>query len=367
MRLQLTAGLVVALASAALATGASPAAAEPPVDQASATVRVYADDDRLSVVSPAAHAQVTTGALTVEADTALDAVSAASVDVVTAASPTPFQERRVEGGLGLAWAATRLVTVRGGAQLSHERDYDAVRLGVGVAAELGQRNTTVEVRTRLGRDHATASDDPTFSGTRTSAALIAALTQVLDRRTIADLTVEGAWADGWHGSPYRQVLVSDPVMPVVTSWREATPERRLSLAVALRLRRALGERWFGTASARGYLDDWSVASATALVGARRRLDDATLIGVELRGYLQDGAFFWRRQQPDGAAPPRYRTADRTLGPMATAGVELVGERAIGGDRRVMLALGGVALWFLDYAPQAERHALTVTMSFTTPL
>ena len=370
MRLQLNQRwplAAVAVLALATTTTTTTVLAEPAPDQASATVRVYADDDRLSVVTPSAHAQGTTGALTVEVDTSLDAVSAASVDVVTSASPTPFQERRVEAGIGLGWALSRLTTLRGGAQVSHERDYDALRLGLGAAVELGQRNTTLELRGRFGRDRARASDDPAFAGDRTSAGLVASLTQLVDRRTVADLTIEGDWADGWHGSPYRRVWVSDPAMPVVTGWREATPERRLALAAALRLRRALGERWFGTVSARGYADDWSVRSATLTVEGRRRLDDATLLGLELRGYLQDGAWFWRERQPDGATPPRYRTADRTLGPMATAGVQLVGERAIGGDRRVVLALGGLALWFFDYAPQASRHAATVTMTFVTPL
>ena len=66
--------------------------------------------------------------------------------------------------------------------------------------------------------------------------------------------------------------------------------------------------------------------------------------------------------------PTYRTADRTLGPMATAGVELIGERVLDGhDRRLTLAVGGLGLWFFDATAQARRLAVTATVSFTTPL
>jgi hypothetical protein len=365
VRLQLTVGAAAALACALAAT---PARAEPPPDLASATVRVYADDDRLTVVSPAAHAQLTGGPLTAEVDLAIDAVTAASVDVMTSASPVAVDERRYEAGLGLALAAGATTVVRAGAQVSHERDYDAVRVGLGVVQELARRNTTLELRARAGRDRATAVGDPMFAGERTSAALTAVVTQLVDRRTIVDLTVDGLWADGWHGSPYRRVWTDDPSMPVVTGWPEVTPARRLAVAVALRGRRAVGERWFASAIARGYADEWDVHSATATVELRRRLSERTLLGGQVRGYLQDGASFWVRRQPDAIAPPRYRTADRTLGPMATGEVELVGDRVIDRhDRRVTIAVGGIGRWFLDHVAQDRRLAITATLSFTSPL
>lgn len=367
MRLQLRVG-VVGVVGLLLAARAGTAAADPPSDSASATVRVYADDDRLTVWSPAAHAQVTTGKITTDVDVALDAVSAASVDVVTAASPTKVRERRIEAGVGLTLAATPTLDLRLGALVSHEHDYDAIRVGLGLITQQAERNTTLELRARLGRDHATAVGQPDFAGDRTSAALVAVLTQLVDRRTVVDLTVDGSWADGWHGSPYRTVLLADPLLPMTTRWSEVTPARRLALAIALRGRRAIGERWFTTAIARGYVDDWDVHSATASLEVRRRLTARTLLGVDGRGYLQDGASFWRARLADGTTPPTYRTADRTLGPMATAEVDLIGERVVDGDdRRVTVALGGLGLWFFDNTAQARRRAVTATVSFTTPL
>ncbi|MCE9580567.1 MAG: hypothetical protein K8W52_46030, partial [Deltaproteobacteria bacterium] len=126
MRLQ----LILACVLGAPALAPLVAVAEPPPDEVSATMRVYADDDHLTVLSPAAHAQVSTGRLTGEVDAALDAVSAASVDVMTSASPRAVHERRLEVGLGGTLRRAALA-IRGGAQVSHERDYDAVRLGLG--------------------------------------------------------------------------------------------------------------------------------------------------------------------------------------------------------------------------------------------
>lgn len=363
MRLQLILG--IAALAAALPRRA---AAEPPPDSASATVRVYADDDRLTVISPAAHGQLTRGRVSLDVDLAVDAVTAASVDVMTSASPVAVSEQRYEAGVGVTLAAGRATSIRAGGQLSHENDYDAFRVALGVIRELASRNTTLELRVGAGKDYATAVGDPTFSGERATTTVTAVVTQLASRHAIVDVTAEGSAADGWQGSPYRTVWISDPAMPVVIGYHEATPARRLALAVAVRGRRAFGERWFGSAIARGYLDDWDVHSATATVELRRRWSERTLVGAQLRGYLQDGASFWVERQPDATAPPRYRTADRTLGPMATGSLELIGDRVVDDHgRRVVVAVGGIRFWYLDNLVQDHRLALTATVSFVTPL
>lgn len=356
MRLQLTIATLVMLAAGA-------ARAEPPPDEVSGTLRVYADDDHLTVVSPSAHGQVAAARLGVDVDAAVDAVSAASVDVMTSASPRAVSERRVEAGVGVtAWPGER-AALRLGALVSHEHDYDAVRGDATATVELAQRNTTLALRGQVELDRATAVGDPMFHGERRGGGVLATATQLIDRRTIADLAIDARLADGWHGSPYRTVIVHAIDQPTFTRWSEATPAVRRALAAALRVRHAIGERWVGVASARGYLDDWDVHSATATVEARRALAGDARLGVVARGYLQDGASFWRRRQPDGAMPPALRTADRTLGPMASAQLEVIGERRLGAAR-VTAAVGGLGLWYLDAAAQARRLAITTTLSVT---
>jgi len=358
VRLQLSCrGLVAALLAA------STARAEPPPDEVSGTLRVYADDDHLTVVSPSAHGQVAAARLAVDLDVAVDAVSAASVDVMTSASPRAVTERRVEAGVGVTTWPDARVAVRLGALVSHEHDYDVLRGDATVTAELAERNTTLALRGQLELDRATAVGDPTFRGERRGGGVLATATQLIDRRTIADLAIDARLADGWHGSPYRSVIVHALDQPTFTRWPEATPAVRRALAAAVRVRRAIGERWVGAASARGYLDDWDLHSATATLEARRALPGAARLGLVARGYLQDGASFWRRQQPDGAMPPALRTADRTLGPMASAQLEVIGERGLGAAR-VVAAVGGVGLWYLDAAAQSRRLAITTTLSVT---
>lgn len=358
MRLQLRSGAIALLVAAA-----GVARAEPPADEVSGTLRVYADDDHLTVVSPSAHGQVAAARLGVDVDVAVDAVSAASVDVMTSASPRAMTERRVEAGVGVTMWPRDRGALRLGALVSHEHDYDVVRGDATATVELAERNTTLALRGQLELDRATAVGDPMFVGARRGGGLLLTATQLIDRRTIADLAIDGRLADGWHGSPYRTVIVHAIDQPTFTRWPEATPAVRRALAAAVRVRRAIGERWVGAASARGYLDDWDLHSATATVEARRALAGDARLGVVARGYLQDGASFWRRRQPDGAAPPPLRTADRTLGPMASAQLELVGERRLGAARLVA-AVGGLGLWYLDAAAQSRRLAVTTTLSVT---
>ena len=49
--------------------------------------------------------------------------------------------------------------------------------------------------------------------------------------------------------------------------------------------------------------------------------------------------------------------------MASAQLELVGERRLGAARLVA-AVGGLGLWYLDAAAQSRRLAITTTVSVT---
>src|SRR5690606_19591657 len=97
-----------------------------------ANLRLYADDDHVTVITPGASATTAPNdALTVDVDVAVDVVSAASVDVITQASPTRVEEVRVEGAVGARWATTRTTALDAGVVASHESDYDSVRVTVG--------------------------------------------------------------------------------------------------------------------------------------------------------------------------------------------------------------------------------------------
>ena len=358
MRLQLIAALVLL---------SSPGRADP---SAEASIRVYADDDDMTVVSPSARAEVDVGATTLEAGMTADVVSGASIDVVTSASPTAISERRVELGLGATRAIARApaLTLSSSLHGSFEADHEAFRAEGGVRVELHGRQLALEARYTGGRDAIGTVVDPAFERTRVLHQVTATASVILDPRTIVDVIAEGARSRGYHASPYRRVPLVDPAWPTPMWLAEEVPALRRSVAGAARLRRALGADWFGLVGYRGYVDDWSIASHTVTLEARRQLGERVLAGAALRGYHQGGADFYRATYVEDGGAPRWRTRDRTLGPMRTLFGSLTADVAVG-DRgwRALVAGGVLASWFPDFPAQADRHALLLTLSLSRSL
>jgi len=336
---------------------------------AHATLRIYADDDGLTVVSPAAAATAAAGEdTTVTIDAAADAISGASIDVVSSASPRPIEELRVELGLAATHALPLgdAASVSVGARGSREHDHDALGASARFRLELADRNLILDLGYQGGRDAAGDVTDPGFHRTRWTHQLAVGAARILDARTIADLVVEGTAATGYHASPYRLVPVVDPASPLAVWLDEVTPRARQSLAAAARLRRALGERWFATASYRLYADDWSITSHTAAAELRHQLGDRLLLGATVRGYAQSGAAFYRGTYVMSDAPPAERTRDRTLGPMRTLFASATGDVALDEDQRwhAIAAIGVLSSWFLDFPLQPGRDALVTTASLS---
>ena len=360
MRLQLTVVLVV--------FGTLTAHADPDERRASARVSVYADDDDMLVVSPAVGLQVpATDRITTELAFVADTVTGASVDVVTSASSHAIHEQREEATLGAVIHLPRHLEVTGRAVGSHEHDYDVAHGWLLVSAELADRNLTVE----LGYDHGHArvgsAVDPSFHASRTDDRVVARLSQILDRRSYLDLLVDVARSDGYQASPYRMVTIGDPASPDAMRVAEVTPHERRSLAGALRLRRAIGERWFVHGGYRAVVDSWNVTSHTGDVLVIARLDDRTRIGTQARGYLQSAADFFRTRYdaPPGLVPA-LRTRDRTLGTMRSMALEVIGDRALGsGALRLQLAIGLSWYSWPDDPLQRDRRAVTTTTAMTT--
>ncbi len=354
------------------------AAAQPEDDRrGSASLRVYADDDDMTVVSPSAGAQApVTDDVTVDVNAAADIISGASVDVVSEASPTAISETRVELGVGGTWRAARTWTLRSRAIGSHEDDYQSIRLSVGGAVELAARNATVDLEYVYGYDDVGSVVDDALSESRTSHRVIATFTHIVDRRTYADVAVDVQRAAGFHASSYRTVPIVDPLTPIVMRVPEATPEVRAALAVRVGARRAFGasHQWFAHADYRFYADDWDVASHTGtLAGIHRWAAGRWQLGVRLRGYTQRAAEFYAPRyelSPTGQAPT-LRTRERRLGAMHTAyaGVTADWQLSPGlADERphLVLAAAGMRLWWPDFPAQTHRNATMVTASIDAP-
>jgi len=106
VRLQLIAAAIASTATLSTAT-ADPT--DP--DAVTSSFHVYADDDHVTVISPSTRVIAGLGPRTsLAVDATIDAVTGASVDVVSSASPATVHERRVEIGTSV----TRILPVRRG-------------------------------------------------------------------------------------------------------------------------------------------------------------------------------------------------------------------------------------------------------------
>lgn len=347
---------------------ASPLArAEPDGPPASwdASLRTYQDDDHVLVISPAARIEAPLAeGLRGDVAARADIISAASVDVITQASPAVVEERRIEVGVGASLAASRLAALSLRAIVSHENDYDSLRVVFGSRLEFAQHNTTLDLLCAAGADQVGHARDPTFARARYVGQGVATLTQTLDPLTYADLVVELETADGYHGSPYRTVPILDLASPAVVRVSEETPSGRHALSLLGRVRRALvRDLLFIHADYRFYTDTWDVKSHTlsgwVLVAPTKQL----LLAVELRGYDQSAASFYRPRYyaTTGGAPPAYRTRDRTLGGMSSFYGALSGELELSQALRVSVLLGLAHFDFWNFPPQSERTAFIASL------
>jgi hypothetical protein len=353
--------------TASVLAAAGSAAAQPAEPGVEAALRVYRDDDRVTVITPAASGHTEVGPIDVDLAAAVDVVSAASVDVVSAASPEPFEEQRWELAATGTWAATPTQGLRAGLIGSHERDYDSLRARAGWRAELARRNLTVDVDYTGGMDRIQRTGDPGFTRRRTDHQLVGSVTHLIDPRTYADVVVELKRAHGYQANPYRTVLVSDPEVPEVMVVAENTPRLRLGAAGLARVRRALGTRpWYVHGWYRFYADDWGVRSHTA--GAQLLAEvGGVLAGVSARAYHQGRADFHRASYAlEDGAPPALRTADRALGAMDTVHAGITCDAGVGRSR-LIASVGALHLRFLDSPAQASRTALLVAIGFRQPL
>lgn len=359
MRLQLT--VVVA---ALLGLGA--AHGEPAAPEATATLRIYADDDHVTVVSPSARVVARGGARTaVTTELTADAVSAASVDVVTAASPAAtVHERRFDLGVTAVRELAPGTTLGLGARASHELDYDAVRALASARTEVDRRSTTLELRYQAGHDIATATGAPAFRRTRDSHQLMVLVGRLLGPRTVVDAIAEVALARGYHASPYRLVPLEGGAGPLPRLVAEVTPTGRTSAAAALRLRHALTRALFASALYRAYVDDWAMTSHTLTLELVHQRGPRWRLGALARGYVQGAAAFYAARYDEAAGTPALRTRDRTLGPMRTAYAAVTVDAALAPAWHLVVALGGLASWFPAFPAQAERRAVISTVSLS---
>ncbi len=335
MRLQLTRVLVIAVG---LAAGA-PASAKHPRIEAAAEMAVYTDTDHVTVSSPS-------GSLTVSDEKAgwsvgghylLDAVSAASVDIVSSASPH-WSEYRHAGGLNLS-IKKRGVQVTATGSVSSEPDYLSLSAGVMLSVELRDKNFVPFVGVNYIHDDVgrTGLDRSRWELLQ-RAEIQGGMTFVINRSVIASLQLDVDLERGYLAKPYRYIPLFAPgtgrdvpagASPaLVNDLRldqrplESLPSARDRYALTGRIAGRVGRTTLRL-DERVYTDSWGMWASTTDARVMVDASNRVLVWPQLRYHGQSAVAFWQRAYEviplaDGTtALPSLRAGDRELSTLHT--------------------------------------------------
>jgi hypothetical protein len=275
-----------------------------------AKTQVYTDSDKTTVVSPVVEGTADiTNNTNVSLGYLVDAVSSASVDIVTQASPITMHDTRHQVSLGLQQKLDTL-TATGGYVFSKENDYLSHTINVGLADELDDKNTTLGLGYGISFNNVGRSGDENFSRSLTSQHVSASWTQLISPKLAAQVVYELGYESGYQASPYRFVPVRTSLDAAPDFWvPETDPDARWRHAIVGGLNRSVGDGGSIQGDYRFYLDDWGIQSHT--FGARYFFHVGKNVEVRLRErfYVQNNASFY---QPVYTMATKYITYDREL-------------------------------------------------------
>ncbi len=324
MRVQLRCcclGVVLALAA--------PAAAQQRPWRVAFDGLVYTDTDNVQAYTPSLSVRRALDAdgSRVGASAAVDVVSAASVDVVSHATPR-FLEARTQGQLdGVAALGDQQLSLA--YRFSWEPDYLSNGLTAGWRSRLGTPDSVLDVTYGLTWDVVgrSGSSWSVFSEELFTHSAALSLTQNLGPETILRVVYGLTAQHGYMEKPYRYV----PLFPAsvdeasITSAqfdRQRSPQRPPESVPDTRVGHALGGRLVQYLEPidgslrldyQIYLDDWSVMSHLVDARVLGTVSRGLRFGGYARGYFQTGASFWQRTyRAEPGEIPLWRSLDRDL-------------------------------------------------------
>lgn len=313
-----------------------------PPDRAEALYHVY-DGGGVQATGPALLVRKSlTDRISATGSYYIDAVSNASIDVVTTASP--FKETRTEVGLGLDWAV-RDAMVTLAMSRSSEPDYTASSVGLDIAQDVFGGMTTITLGFSRGSDEVLKSTDSAFAEKALHWNYRVGVTQILSPRWLMGANLEAVADEGYLASPYRAARVFGATVP------ERLPGTRTGRAIKLRTQGAVGETGSVRGEFRYYWDTWGLKASTVELGGARRWS-----GAEqgwLHGWLFDGAVRLHTQNSalfyadNATVETTYLTRNRQLSAFRSVGV---GAKA----SRTLAARWGDAAWQLTAGYEFKR-------------
>jgi hypothetical protein len=193
-------------------------------------------------------------------------------------------------------------------------DYVSHAVSLSFKHEAFQRNTSFDARVFGSKDEVGRSGDDLFAKDLASTGVWIGLSQVLGKRSLAQLSLETRLSRGFMSSPYRFVPIGGVGACRVlgsTCLPEVHPNTKTRYAAVARWRYALAEKVSLGLAYRFYYDNWKIVSHTALGDIAFRLAKDLVFSLGYRGYTQSAAFFYQRAYAI-VAPGGYITRDREL-------------------------------------------------------
>lgn len=315
------------------------AQARKPTVAASAELAGYTDSMDVHVASPSVSATVSdeTAGWSAGGRYLVDAVSAASVDIVATASPRWNELRHVGSGEVSYKRGPASVTASGG--VSQEPDYRSIIGAVALTVDLLDKNLTPFLSARYGYDDVGRRGLPRDRWeVLQKGGLQLGATFVINRRMIASVQLDADFERGYLAKPYRYIPLFAPgtgaEVPAGAPPRQVNElrldERPVDSVPRKRDRYALTGRIAGRAGRttlrldeRIYTDSWGLWASTTDARVMVDVGQRWLLWPHLRFHTQSSVSFWQRAyqivpQDDGTlVVPRYRTGDRELSRLDT--------------------------------------------------
>jgi hypothetical protein len=302
---------VGALLGSLLAGSTAAHAAALPEDKAEAMFHSY-DGGGVKASGPALLVRKSMAdRVSLSAQVYVDAVSNASIDVVTTASP--FKETRTAYELG-AQGVVRDSTLAASVSHSAEPDYVADAASLDLSHEVFGGMTTLSMGFTRGHDDVGMKGVAGWIDKATHWQYRAGVTQILSPRWLVSLNAEALADCGYLGSPYRAARVFGAAVP------ERAPRTRSARAVKLRSITDTGAWWPRSslrAEVRAYWDTWDIRARTLELGGSKKLGESFLVDATLRLYTQTKALFY---SDNATAETQYISRNRQLGSFDSSGL-----------------------------------------------
>jgi Protein of unknown function (DUF3570) len=223
--------------------------------------------------------------------------------VLTGAS---VRDRRNAGDIGVAATfGDNQMTLRQG--WSKENDYKSTWTSLEAQHDLNRRNTTLAAGLAFSDDGVSNHDTPNDFRTRIKRDVFVGLTQLIDERSLAQVSLEYSYSNGFLSDPYKLVFVQSGGLLA-----DARPDRRRQIAATAKYVAfipAIDSALHATGSLSS--DNWGIHSGSLELQWKKELPAEWLVNAGVRYYGQSSADFYAplfQDQPGDAHSSDYRLA-----------------------------------------------------------